>query len=240
MRDKKSIGGFFSGLLYDEDPQVSENESPQSVPQTTNPPVAPATTRTVTATHTTTQTVTATPQTQASVSVVNEEMHQSLIKLIEDNNLEGFDYLEFMDSVQKMGAVNLPEAEKYKVVFTTAQSFGVTVEKLLEAVDHYLKVLDGHKSGFDNHVNSQISQEVKSRKDEIANLEKDTEALNLKIAEISQQIAGNTTKISALTQEVAQEELKINMVAKDFNTTYEHVVNRMQSDKEKIRSYLSA
>lgn len=238
MRDKKGIGGFFSGLLYED--ESSTNETPTAQPE--QPAVQSSATATVTQTRTVTptatQTVVATPETQAAVSKVNEEMHQSLLTLIEENNIDGFDYLEFIESVQKMSAVSLPENEKYKLVYSTAQSFGVTVDKLVDAVDHYLKVLAKHKDGFQAHVNSQVENEVNERKKKIELLEKQTQELNAKIAEITQQIASNTTEISTLNQEAAQQEIKINMVAQDFNTTYEHVVNRMQTDKEKLRSYL--
>jgi hypothetical protein len=195
MRDKNGIGGFFSKLLYDE----IETE-PQSTPTPVTAQVAPApasTGRVATVTSTSTISV-ATPQIQSEVAKVNEEMHQGLIKLIEDNNLEGFDYLEFMDSVQKMSAVALPEADKYKLVFTTAQSFGVTVDKLLTAVDHYLKVIEKHKTEFEGHVNNQMDSEIEKRKLRVIELDKETETLNAKIAEISQKIASNTTEVLAL------------------------------------------
>jgi protein-tyrosine-phosphatase len=237
MSDKKTVSSFFSNLIYD-DANATEADTSESNP--TEAPQAQSTARTVTPTSTTTTTTTVAPTatTTTSVATVNEEMHQGLLKLVEDNNLEGFDYIEFMDSVAKMSAVALPEQDKYKLVFTTAQSFGVTREKLIEAVDHYMGILEGHKAEFEEHAASQVSEEVVNRKNKIETLETQNEELNQKIADISQQIASNTTEIASLTQEAAQEELKINMVAQDFNVTYEHVTSRMQSDKQKLSTYL--
>lgn len=250
MREKKGIGGFLSDLIFDGESQTAQpthqpnnnnnNNTSQQVSTPTQTVTHTATpTQTLTATQTVTQTATTTaaPLQQGGI---NNEMHESLVKLIEDNNIEGFDYLEFMDSVQKMSTVNLPENEKYKLVYGTAQSFGVTVDKLIEAVDHYVSILEKHKVDFQSHVEAQVSNEVGSRKSKIESLEKETEELNAQIAEISKKIADNTTEISTLTQETSQQELKINMVQHDFNHTFEHVLNRMISDKEKIRSYLSA
>jgi len=245
MRDKSGIGGFFSSLIYDEPADgKATKEAPQAavpvVAQTAPVVATPASTgRIPTVTATTTTTV-ATPQIQTEIAKVNEEMHQGLIKLIEDNNLDGFDYLEFMDSVQKMSAVALPEAEKYKLVFTTAQSFGVTVDTLTNAVDHYVKVLNNHKTEFEGHVNNQVGSEIEQRKQRVIDLDKETESLNAQIAEISQKIASNTTESATINQEVTQQELKIRMVAQDFTATFEHVTNRLQSDKQKIHSYLGA
>jgi len=243
MKDKGSIGGFFSKHFFvDEEPKLdgtSTSTGTSAAPVTPVPVQAPAPTgRVVTQTSIAQPVVVANTQTQAAVSALNEEMHNGLIKLIEDSNLEGFDYLEFMDSVDKMSAVALPEPDKYRLVFTTAQSFGVTVDTLTQAVEHYLKVLANHKTEFEGHVNSQVGGEVEQRKNRIAALEAETLTLNEQIASISQKIASNTTEASQLSQETIQQELKITQVARDFTATYNHVVSRLTSDKDKISTYL--
>lgn len=49
-----------------------------------------------------------------------------LLKSIEKNNLGGFDYIEYLSSLQKLDNMAMDEATKYKSKFVTAKTMGVT------------------------------------------------------------------------------------------------------------------
>ena len=49
-----------------------------------------------------------------------------LLKSIEKNNLGGFDYIEYLSSLQKLDNMAMDEANKYKSTFVMAKTMGVT------------------------------------------------------------------------------------------------------------------
>ena len=49
-----------------------------------------------------------------------------LLKSIEKNNLGGFDYIEYLSSLQKLDNMAMDEATKYKSTFVMAKTMSVT------------------------------------------------------------------------------------------------------------------
>ncbi len=72
-----------------------------------------------------------------------------LIKALERNNLEGFDYLEFKQSMEALEAMGQDETTAIRSTFATASTLGLTPAKLFDSAAYYQKVLLDEKSAFD-------------------------------------------------------------------------------------------
>ena len=69
-----------------------------------------------------------------------------LMKALEDKNLEGFDYLEFKQSVAKMLEIGMDPDTAIKAAFGTGSTVGLTLEKLVKTAKYYTEVLQDRKS----------------------------------------------------------------------------------------------
>src|SRR5258705_117865 len=78
----------------------------------------------------------------------DQRIMTALLKAIEENNMDGFDFLEFKNSLKALSQMSLDEATRFRSAFATASTMGVTVPKLLESVDYYKKVLIAEKDKF--------------------------------------------------------------------------------------------
>src|SRR5690242_18768533 len=77
----------------------------------------------------------------ASAGASDQRIMSALLKALEENNMDGFDFLEFKNSLKALSQMPLDEATKFRSAFATASTMGVTVAKLLDSVDYYKKVL---------------------------------------------------------------------------------------------------
>ncbi len=90
-------------------------------------------------------------QSSSNLAVDNEKddkIIDTLLAAIEKNNLGGFDYLEFRQSLKGLEKIVVDEATRYKSAFATASTMGVTMDRLVETADYYAKILDKERDHF--------------------------------------------------------------------------------------------
>ena len=69
-----------------------------------------------------------------------------LLKAVEKDNLEGFDYLEYKSSLQSLSGMDMDEETKYKSSLAMATTMGATPAKLIKTAEHYIATLNKEKS----------------------------------------------------------------------------------------------
>jgi hypothetical protein len=176
------------------------------------------------------------------VTVVPGQADPDMIKILEDaiseSNLPGFDYIEFRDSMARMSGVPMTEEQKYQAVFATAQSIGATKQTLLDAVDHYLKVIDGKHAEFQDFVGGIQSTEVTSKEKIVADLNSEIESEAAEIQRLTQSIQEKRQKQDATNLEIVQSKQNIQNKMSAFEASKAMIVNTLTSDKTKISTYL--
>jgi hypothetical protein len=163
--------------------------------------------------------------------VIDETIINALIETIKANNLPTKNYLQFMDSIDKMKALTVDEKNKYMMVYITFSSDGVTKEQLLSSIDHYVEVVKKEESNFNNELKTVLQQSVTDPNSSAIALEKDIEALTAQIKE-------KQAKINETRQQTQQAELNIKLKEANFRKSVEHVVKSLIADKDKINSYI--
>lgn len=223
-------------------------EDGKEAPQTTNEeqtpapavaPTAPTTVGAVTPTHVAPPMQQMAPHMSAPVVAgVNDEMASMLFAAIDEANIEGFDYIEFRDTVNQMGNTGMTEHNKFLAVFTTASAMGLTREKLLSSIDHYVSVISSKREGFISHVEGMLEKEVQGRHDAIMNIDEECvkaqeeiAALNLKIQEAQQQ------KLT-LQNEANTQKMEIENTRASFEATFQMVNGKLETDKKNIEMYI--
>ncbi len=168
-----------------------------------------------------------------------EKFVNRLLNAIEQNNIEGFDYLEYKQSLQSLGGMEMDEATKFKSSLAMAKTMGATPEVLISSASHYLKVLKVEENKFQSALSNQHEKVVNGTNEQmakleqtIANKEKQIETLQKEIAEAKALLQKNKSGVEGNLQ-------KINTTKQGFYAAYHIVVDQIQSDIEKMQKYFA-
>ncbi len=112
---------------------------------------------------------------------LDQRIFDSLEKALEENNQQGFDFLEFKNSLKTLAGIIPDEATRYKSAYATAATMGVTVDRLLESAAFYQSVLEKERDNFTRAVNQQVDLNVTAK-------QKDVERLQALIGQKAEQI----------------------------------------------------
>jgi hypothetical protein len=174
-----------------------------------------------------------------STASINEEMAQVLTAAIEAANIEGFDYIEFRNALAALASAPLPEPQKFQTVFATAQTMGLTKQKLLDAIDFYQEVLNKKKTEFQEQVQAMVAQEVTLRENLKSRKEQEIADLQEKIRQAQSTIAEKQQEVLVVTTEINEQNLRIQQTASAFEATFASVSGKLQEDKAKIQTYIA-
>jgi Zn-dependent metalloprotease len=159
---------------------------------------------------------------------------QALVK----NNLPGFDYLEFKQSLNALSTLNMDEPTAYKSAFATASTVGLTKEKLLKTAEHYRSILMQEKQAFDQALKKQVQQKVESKKVEVEKLKKQILDYQAQIAKLQEEIIKNQQIIDQADESIQQSMDKIKQTEEQFELTFQAILNQINCDIEDIKQYI--
>ncbi len=170
---------------------------------------------------------------------LDEKSVEFLLNALEKNNLPGFDYLEFKQSLVVLNEqMDLDEASAFKSAFATASVLGLTKEKLLKTADHYKTILLNEKAQFDAALQKQVDQRITGKQQEVARLRKQIEEYRKAIADLEKKIAAAEDTIGKADDEIAATREKIEHTRDAFERTLTSILNQIQLDMESIHKYL--
>jgi hypothetical protein len=161
-----------------------------------------------------------------------------LTKVIEKNNLPGFDYLEFKGAIDNLSKFHLDEALAFRSAFATASTLGLTKEKLLETVQYYRKLIVNEKLQFEAASQKQQDQRVGGKLKQVSELKAQIAANELKIKQLQAEIDQAKSATNHADFEIEQEVQKINETKHRFSSTHAIVLKQMDKDIESIGKYL--
>ena len=92
---------------------------------------------------------------------VTSKFTNILFGAMEKNDQEGFDYLEFKQSLQNLAKMPMDEATRFKSAFAMAQTMGVTPDLLVKSAEFYIQVLDGEKNLFPDCGSATVPKETR-------------------------------------------------------------------------------
>lgn len=170
---------------------------------------------------------------------VSEKFLDILFEAMEQNNIEGFDYMEFREFLKSLDSVEMDEATKYRSAFATGKTMGATKDNLLSSAEHYIDTLKIEEQRFDQAARNQKSRLVDERTVEISKLEKSISDKEEQIRKLTSEIEKAREEIRVQTEEMRAADTRISQTQADFTYTYKLLVAQIQEDVRKINSYLS-
>lgn len=165
-----------------------------------------------------------------------------MLKILEEaiasSNLPGFDYIEFRDSLVRMQGVPMSEEQKFQAIFATAQSIGVTQQKLLEAIDHYLGVIKAKDDEFTTYSEEVYNSKVASVEAAISQLTATIDGEASEIKRLTESIQARRKQQDEMTLQVLQARQDIGNKKAAYQATRDAVVGNLTADRSKIEAYL--
>ncbi len=172
-------------------------------------------------------------------SLENNKFSDILFKVIEDNNIDGFDYLEFKNSVVSL-AKNIPdEGTQYKSAYEVGKTIGLTKNRLLETAQFYADIIKKEETKFSQAFENQRQQQLNGRAEEIKKHEDEIVDFEQRIAQLQQTIEEHKVKINELRTAMNESTEKLAQTHGEFQAAYQNLHNQMAMDIQKINKYIS-
>jgi len=174
----------------------------------------------------------------SSSGAVDNRILEKLLKVIEANNLEGFDYLEYKKSLKALEKMPMDEATKYRSAFATASTMGVTLSKLVESANHYLGILKSENSNFTTASKDEVKRRVSDKEGQVTQYENLIKEKSEKIKALTEEISKHQAQIEQLKADISKGKGKIDKTLVDFEQSYLYLKNQLETDVANMTKYL--
>jgi chromosome segregation ATPase len=169
---------------------------------------------------------------------LDERSINALTKALEKNNLPGFDYIEFKQALGRLQELDMDEPTAFRSAFATASTVGLTKEKLLKTAEHYRKVLTTEKQQFDDSLNRQMEQRVRSKQQEVEKLKKQIGEYQAKIQQLQEKVEKAQSTIDHADEHIQDAKTKLLDTKEKFDYALQSIVNEIEKDIENVGTYL--
>ncbi len=162
-----------------------------------------------------------------------------IINAIENNNIDGFDYLEFKQSIEKLAEMGMDEATRYKSAFVTASTLGLTRDKLLKTASFYRGIVVKEKSKFEKAMQQRMTTGVKDLEGNVGKLEKAISDRKERIAKLQAEVEKYEAKLEQTKDEIENMSEKVAEAKAGFERAYEVILEQIDEDVSNIETYIS-
>lgn len=169
---------------------------------------------------------------------VSNKFNKVLFGALEKNNLEGFDYLEFKQSLRSLSKMPMDDATRFQSAFAMAQTMGATTDKLIKGADHYLKVLQQEEQKFAAAVENQRASQIGGKEGTIKQLDTAIQKKRQQLVALEKEIKSHEAQKQKIAKEISGAKVKIEKTKRDFKVTYLNIVGQIRTDVENIKKYL--
>lgn len=175
----------------------------------------------------------------SSPKSVDPKFIDILMKAIEENNLEGFDYLEFKSSLQSLAKMSMDDATRYQSAMAMAKTLGASPDKILQSANHYLAILKAESDKFQQAVEA---QKAKLEQDQVAGvkgLQQSIVAKEQQIVQLTKEIEVEKANLAKMQADIQQGAAKISDTATRFTQAYSLVKKQITDDIGLITAHAS-
>lgn len=169
---------------------------------------------------------------------VSSKFLEVMAGAMEQNNLPGFDYMEYKQSLQSLEKMNMDEATRFKSALAMAQTMGANADGLLKSANHYIQVLNQEESKFEQALINQKTVQIKEKEEKAKRLQQIIIEKGQQIEKLNNEIASHRQEMDGIQSELDQTKQKLETTKNDFLATYQTLIGQIKSDIEKMNLYL--
>jgi len=179
-----------------------------------------------------------TKNSQPTGGKVTDKFMNILLGAMDKNNLDGFDYLEYKQSLQSLQNMKMDEATRYQSAFAMAKTMGATPKKLLETANHYIKILQTEEQKFGQALISQKEKQIGNRTQRLEQLGKAVEQKKKQIDQLTKEIESHEQESAQIKEQITDSTVKVENTKNNFIVTYQLLTGQIKEDISKMQSYL--
>jgi chromosome segregation ATPase len=168
----------------------------------------------------------------------NERFQEIMMQALAQNNQPGFDYFEYRESLKSLEKMPLDERTRYQSAYAMAQTMGATPDALRTSAQHYVSVLKGELTKFEEAHAQQRARMIGDREAEYENLDAVIKNKAEQIKQLTKEIEEANLRHDTIKTEIEQSTQKIELTKTEFEATYSVVVSKIQADVQKMAEYL--
>jgi septal ring factor EnvC (AmiA/AmiB activator) len=168
----------------------------------------------------------------------DQQLTTKLMEAIENNNLEGFDYLEFKNTLTSIIHVIEDESTRYRTAFEMAKTMGASKDTLLESINHYVEVLKKEESKFKDALENQKQKQITTREEELKRLQDSVQEKESHIQKLTAEITDTRKKMDEKRAELQHAVDKIENTNAQFNASIQQVNDQLVNDRQNLTKYI--
>ena len=161
-----------------------------------------------------------------------------LLQAMEANNLDGFDYLEYKQSLHNLAKMPMDEATRYKSAFAAASTMGATPDKLIKTAHFYIDILKKEQDKFAQALAHQKSKQIGDKSQLIEQHENLIKEKTRQIEQLKKEIDQHRAKSEEMKKSISQATVKVETTKNNFVASYNLVLSQIQKDIENMKKYL--
>ncbi len=169
---------------------------------------------------------------------ITDKFNTILLGAMEKNNIDGFDYLEYRQSLQSLRKMDMDEPTRYKSAYAMAQTMGASPEYLIKTANHYLNILQQEESKFGTALKNQETRQIGEKQNKLKDLETMIRQKAEQIQKLSKEIEQDQAQIKKIEGDVSQASTKVASTKNDFIASYNAIVGQIKKDVENMKQYL--
>ena len=180
-------------------------------------------------------------QNASGTGVVDKKFVDHFVSLLENSNLKGPDYFEYMQALKSLSGLGLSEDKQYQAAWASFKAMGgiTDVNVLSNTANQYIGFLDNDRQGFLKDVEAAIVQKVGGLKNDLKSTQDENEAMAKQIIDLQNRINANNEKITKTTGDITEQSAKITTNKNNYEITYNSFVEQIKGDIARIKQYLS-
>lgn len=171
-------------------------------------------------------------------STPDNKFIEMLLKAIEAQNLDGFDYLEFKQSLQSLVKVESIEEKRFQNAFAMASTLGLSKDKLFKSAQHYANVLNDEQKKFEEAFQKQKAAQVSEKENRIKSLQQTVKDKQNQLKQLQKEIGDAETQLGSVEAQINQSLAKIEGTYGRFYASYNLVLGQIKDDISKIEKYI--
>ncbi len=168
----------------------------------------------------------------------DDRMMAVLFSAMEENNIQGYDYLEFRDTLKSLQAMPMDEATRFRSAFAMAQTLKTTPEELIRTGKAYLQVLEKEDRKFREALTAREQSDLRSREQQMAALDSEVKSNQERIEALMAEISKARAKMEALGGELKEVTRKMDETRSRFESAYAFIAGQISEDLKKMEKYL--
>jgi len=161
-----------------------------------------------------------------------------LLKALDAAGQDGFDYLEFKNSVKSLENLNMDEETMFKSALAMAKTMGAEKSSLESSAKYYLSILASEKQKINDAYIEKVKSDQTETEKHISRLSDTIKSKADQLKKLELEIKQHSAELEKYKSEQGQNAQKAKVTLNEFEKAYQMINGQIAGDLEKLEKYL--